>query len=189
MENKVCYKCRKKLLLNNDNFAHSKKSADGFDGRCKSCVNLISKDYREKRGDKYRVNNITRAKELTLNRLKNGLCRNCNTKRLKNSNGLCERHWFGYASKHHLGTMKRSGELKELLEKQEYKCAYTGLILTIGLNASIDHKIPLSVDAEQHNRIENLQWVHIDINLMKKNHLEEDFLKYIKLIYENRLSR
>lgn len=69
---------------------------------------------------------------------------------------------------------------------QDYRCAYTGIKLIPALNASIDHKIPLSTDADQYHKIENLQWVCLDINTMKRNHSEEVFLKYIKLIYENR---
>ena len=62
MEYKVCYKCRKKLPLTSEYFAKHKKSADGYDGRCKSCVNLFSKKYREKKGEQYRVDNISKAK-------------------------------------------------------------------------------------------------------------------------------
>lgn len=189
MRNKVCYKCRKKLPLTNEYFARSKKSKDGFDGRCKSCVNLISKEYRKKRGEEYRVKNINEAKERELKRLSKGQCSYCTTKRLPNSNTLCEKHWFEGVSKHHLGTRTKWCEIKVILEEQDYKCTYTGLILTPALDASVDHIIPLSTDPERHNKIENLQWVHSDINRMKNNHSEEDFLKYIKLIYENRLCR
>ena len=185
---KVCYKCRKKLPLTIEYFAKQKNSSDGFDGRCKSCVNLISKEYRKKRGEKYRVDNLTKKKKQQQKRIENGQCRHCSTQRLKNSNLYCEKHWFQYVSKNHLGTMKRWKEVKILLEEQNYKCAYTGLILTPALDASVDHIIALSTDAEQYNKIENLQWVHFDINRMKNNHSEEDFLRYIKLIYENRLS-
>ena len=69
---------------------------------------------------------------------------------------------------------------------QDYRCTYTGIKLIPALNASIDHKIPLSTDVSQYQKIENLQWVCLDINIMKRNHSEDDFLKYIKLIYENR---
>jgi hypothetical protein len=189
MKYKVCYKCHKKLELNSDNFAISKKSSDGFDGRCKPCVNLISKKYRKDRGEEYRIDNISKAKERTLERLKNGKCYNCNSERLEHSNLYCEKHWFQYAAKHHLKSMKQWKELKSILENQKYKCCYTGLELIIGLNAGIDHKIPLSKNANLHQNIDNIQWVHSDINLMKRNHLENDFLNYIKLIYENRLSR
>lgn len=188
MKNKVCYKCRKKFPLTNENFSRNGKSKDGFDGRCKSCVNTFSKKYREKRGKQYRIDNITKAKEQQQKRIAKGQCRHCSTNRLSNSGTLCEKHWFQYASKDHLGTMKRGNELKSLLERQNYKCAYTGLVLTPAVDASVDHIIALSTDAEQYNKIENLQWVHSDINRMKNNHTEEDFLKYIKLIYENRLS-
>ena len=185
---KVCYKCRKKLPLTIEYFAKQKKSSDGFDGRCKSCVNLISREYRKERGEKYRVDNLTKKKEQQQKRIEKGQCRHCSAKRLKNSNLYCEKHWFQYVSKNHLGTMKRWKEVKILLEEQNYKCAYTGLFLTPAVDASVDHIIALSTDAEQYNKIENLQWVHSDINRMKNNHTEEDFLKYIKLIYESRLS-
>ncbi len=185
---KVCYKCRKKLPLTSEYFSKQKKSSDGFDGRCKSCVNLISKKYRKERGEQYRIDNITKAKERQQKRIAKGQCRHCSTKRLPNSDTLCEKHWFEYVAKAHLGTMKRGSELKLLLEKQNYKCAYTGIVLIPALNASIDHKMPLSLDSEQYQKIENLQWVCLDINTMKRNHTEEDFLEYIKLIYENRLA-
>ena len=186
MEYKVCYKCRKKLPLTSEYFAKHKKSADGYDGRCKSCVNLFSKKYREKKGEQYRVDNISKAKEQQLNRLAKGQCRHCSSERLENSDLYCEKHWFEYVAKAHLGTMKRGNELKKLLELQDYRCAYTGIKLIPALNASIDHKIPLSTDVSQYQKIENLQWVCLDINTMKRNHSEDDFLKYIKLIYENR---
>ena len=186
MQYKVCYKCRKKLELNSDNFAISKKSSDGFDGRCKHCVNLLSKKYRENKGEKYRLENISKSKEQQNTRLSKGMCRHDNTLRLENSDTLCEKHWFEYVAKHHLGTMKKGKLLKDLFDKQNGKCVYTGLQLTPALNASIDHILPLSKNPEMFNDIENLQWVHSDINLMKRNHLEDDFLNYIKLIYENR---
>ena len=188
MEYKVCYKCRKKLPLTSEYFSAHKKSSDGFDGRCKSCVNLLSKKNREKKGEQYRVDNISKAKEQRISRLNRGLCRHCSSERLENSDSYCEKHWFEYVAKAHLGTMKRGSELKLLLEKQNYKCAYTGIVLIPALNASIDHKMPLSLDSEQYQKIENLQWVCLDINTMKRNHTEEDFLEYIKLIYENRLA-
>ena len=60
---------------------------------------------------------------------------------------------------------------------QDYRCAYTGIKLIPALNASIDHKIPLSTDVSQYQKIENLQWVCLDINIMKRNYSEDDFLK------------
>ena len=98
------------------------------------------------------------------------------------------KHYLMKISHTRLGSSKYWKELNQLIEKQNYKCAYTGLVLTPAVDASVDHIIALSTDAEQYNKIENLQWVHSAINRMKNNHTEEDFLKYIKLIYENRLS-
>ena len=82
---KVCYKCRKKLPLTSEYFSKQKKAADGFDGRCKSCVNLMSKKYRENKGEQYRIKNISKAKEQQLKRIAKGQCRHCSSERLDNS--------------------------------------------------------------------------------------------------------
>ena len=41
-----------------------------------------------------------------MNRLAKGQCRHCSSKRLENSDSYCEKHWFEYVAKAHLGTMK-----------------------------------------------------------------------------------
>lgn len=71
---------------------HIKKSSDGFDGRCKACVNLFSKKNREKKGEQYRIENISKAKEQRLSRLAKGQCRHCSYERLENSDSYCEKH-------------------------------------------------------------------------------------------------
>ena len=59
------------------------------------------------------------------------------------------------------------------LEKSEYSCFYTGLPLVIGLNSSLDHRIPRSKGGT--NDITNLEWVHIGINSLKSNRSEKEF--------------
>ena len=75
-------------------------------------------------------------------------------------------------------------ELKSLLEQQNYKCIYSGVNLIMGENASVDHIKPLSGNPVLNHDINNLQWTTKQINLMKLNLSEDEFLNIIKSIYE-----
>jgi len=65
-------------------------------------------------------------------------------------------------------------ELLALLDKQNRRCPYSGRLLLIGDNASIDHKIPL--DRGGTNDLTNLQWVDYHVNIMKWYRTDEEFL-------------
>jgi hypothetical protein len=66
---------------------------------------------------------------------------------------------------------------KELLIKQGFKCPYTGVPLTPGVNASIDHKNPKSRFPDQRSDWKNVEWVDWKINSMKTFFTKEEFLK------------
>lgn len=78
-------------------------------------------------------------------------------------------------------------DLKNLLKSQNNKCPYTGIELIIGVNASLDHIKPIAAGGK--SETQNFQWVYYDddfnINLMKRDFSHENFLKAIKIIYEN----
>lgn len=62
-------------------------------------------------------------------------------------------------------------ELQELLEKQKYKCALSDILISVdkeNTTASLDR-----INSEKEYYIDNVQWVHKDINLMK-NKLEQE---------------
>lgn len=73
--------------------------------------------------------------------------------------------------------------------KQNKTCALTGLPLIIKqsqrthsideANASLDR-----IDSSKDYTPDNIQWIHKDINFMKNNFSENEFLQYCKLIYE-----
>jgi len=58
-------------------------------------------------------------------------------------------------------------ELKALWDKQSGRCSITNAILVPGKNVSLDHIIP--ADKKGTNTIENLRFIHYNINLLKHN--------------------
>jgi hypothetical protein len=82
--------------------------------------------------------------------------------------------------------------IQQLLEKQNYKCALTGLVICGSRNtvkkcstyqeqtASLDR-----IDPTKGYTTENVQWVHKNINNIKHNFTEEQLLQYCKLIIKH----
>jgi len=71
--------------------------------------------------------------------------------------------------------------LRALLERQEYRCALTGVDLTPD-TCGLDHIEPLGRGGE--NAISNCQFVLRAVNHMKGSLSQEDFLEYCRKIYE-----
>lgn len=82
--------------------------------------------------------------------------------------------------------------IQKLLEKQQYKCALTGLDIKCTRNrrkksstyeeqtASLDR-----IDSSKGYIKGNVQWVHKDINYMKQEYPQEYFVKICKLVAAN----
>lgn len=77
-------------------------------------------------------------------------------------------------------------EIWDLFLKQNRKCALTGLDLKFSTysggndgNASLDR-----INSDLGYTIDNIQWVHKDINIMKMDLSNEELIKYCKLILE-----
>ena len=126
-----------------------------------------------------------RWKALVSERKDKGLCPKCGN--IAVAGFSCEVCWFKNSSFNATGKYKNWRILKELLEGQGYLCVYTGRKLTIGVNASVDHIIPSSRGGD--NSIENLQWVDLSINIMKRDMTHQEFLATIKLVYERDLTK
>lgn len=91
----------------------------------------------------------------------------------------CFTHWAH-------NTTKGSREVRDALvakwAAQGGRCAYTGVQLTPGVNASIDHIVPRSKGGE--HCAENLQWVCKQINRMKTDMTHEEFVETCAVISE-----
>jgi len=85
-------------------------------------------------------------------------------------------------------------EVLELLKKQNYKCKISGINIKLaktlkehknrGTTASIDR-----IDSNKGYTIDNIQWVHKDINIMKNKHSLEYFLYLCRSIYEENFKK
>lgn len=74
-----------------------------------------------------------------------------------------------------------------ILQKQNYKCALSGIILEFDTYQR-EHKTTGSIDRIDSSKgyVEgNIQWVHKIVNSMKCDHNQDDFIYFCKLIAKN----
>ena len=67
----------------------------------------------------------------------------------------------------------------KLIEKQKYRCALSGVELTPE-TAALDHIVPITDGGG--DDIDNLQWVHEEINRMKGTMDNDQFIKTVKRV-------
>lgn len=78
------------------------------------------------------------------------------------------------------GTTVRYKELLDLFNKQQERCKYTNRLLTFQVDCELDHIIPKSKGGG--DVIDNLQWLHRDVNKMKYDLTEATFIASVKEI-------
>jgi len=157
----------------------------------------------------------------SLHRLLNGVTKSCgclskessqkNGKNLESHKKASKKLWTGTKdiSGRHIYTIKNNAKkrniefilskeyLQELLEKQNYMCALTGLSIKCGRSpdknystyeeqtASLDR-----IDSSKGYIKDNVQWIHKDINKIKQNFSEKQLIDYCRLIlnyYDKRI--
>lgn len=84
----------------------------------------------------------------------------------------CEECWLKALAKRFLGSRHRGLELKEILIRQSYRCALSGVLLRLGLNASLDHILPKALGGT--NDVTNYRWVHTRVNQLRGNLSDEE---------------
>ena len=174
---KTCTKCKKELPPTEFHKNNTKK--DKLSNVCKSCSNLATREWQEKN----REHHNKQQREQKANRNKKGLCRHCLNERIKNST-MCEKHWYEDISARHFKTTKYGEFLKNLADRQKYKCAYTDEILIPATNMSLDHITSNHDDSSKKEDLNNVQWVTKDINLIKNKLSHQSFIDLCKYIYE-----
>lgn len=110
------------------------------------------------------------------------LCVDCGNKTNSVDYKRCPVCYLKMISINVFGTNKKYVELLNLFEKQNCKCAYTDKDLILQENCELDHIIPKSRNGS--NSIDNLQWLHRDVNKMKHDLTEKEFMTTIREIIE-----
>jgi hypothetical protein len=139
-------------------------------GLCVECSNPVNNSIRcdacNKRRTENRKKNYQEWKE-------KGLCCQCGKETLNNKN-YCEKHYLMKISHARLGTQTYWKELKKLIEKQDYKCALTGDVISFDMNIELDHKLPKYRGGL--NDLLNVQWVTKEANWFKRALTETELL-------------
>ena len=106
-----------------------------------------------------------------------GGCELCKLPRVMGNR--CLRHWF-YRMAASCGSARRGPLFQEMFERQGGRCAFTGVVLVPGENASLDHIIPLSRGGD--DSIENLHWVTKEVNRVKADLTAAEFVEMCRTV-------
>ena len=97
---------------------------------------------------------------------------------MENSACFCRKHWLVQAAwRAGLRGSKVGEAVEEMLIRQNYKCAYTGVVLVLGVNASLDHIKPRLEHPDLLGQISNLEWVDETVNRSKGKMSRERFIE------------
>lgn len=177
-----CEDCNKEMVLKNQIRNKDRKKT----GSCRTCGEPAIAGLT--RCQKCRESLSKRAKKLREGRIANGVCQVCgNSESLISTRKLpiCEVCYFKERSLHVLKSPKYWEMLKEKLEAQNYRCAYTGIELILGVNDSADHIFPSSRFPHLETNPDNIQWVCRIVNFMKRDYTPDEFLTIIQRIAES----
>jgi hypothetical protein len=112
-------------------------------------------------------------------KLKEGkICTSCCKCEVVGKSCLCEICTLKKTSRAHFKTTAHWEELGHKLVAQNCRCPYTGLRLHPGTNASLDHIVARSEGGP--DTLENVEWVHVWINLMKNRMGKEEFAEELR---------
>lgn len=169
MDYKVCTKCKEEKEITS--FYKMTSSKDGFSYQCKTCIKQYT--------DKYTTLGISKERQKIKSRKDNlkGQCSSCKRERLSTSK-FCLYHFvYSIVNVWKLPKDKLENTIQGLIEKlefSEYTCHYSGLKITPGFSASVDHRIAKSRGGT--HDLSNLVWCHRIINSMKCELSEKEFI-------------
>jgi hypothetical protein len=95
---------------------------------------------------------------------------------------FCKPCYFKKTSIDCLKTARHAEVIGEKLKAQNYRCAYTGELIELGINDSLDHILPISRFPELRSDPANVEWVTRKVNCMKWDSTREEFLETARLV-------
>lgn len=147
---------------------------------CSRCGEL--RDGPQKACSKCRKHQRESACSRRIKKFENGACTQCGRAHV-GTTVLCDYCILRAAARRYLGSSKQWRKLRELLESQNSRCAYTSVPLSLGDNASVDHKIPRAMGGLNHD-IKNIQWVTWAVNRSKTDLSHEEFVEMCHRVAE-----
>lgn len=121
---------------------------------------------------------VEKQRETRASRKERGLCECCGKCPNDSKSTRCEDCILKSIAGKHLGSERRWKEIKDLFDTQNRLCPYLQKTIYVGSTASLDHKTSKSNGGT--DDIENLEWIHININQMKWNMDKEEFICWLK---------
>ena len=110
-----------------------------------------------------------------------GICQNCNVQKEWTTIKLCFKCWIKKITRKRVGKGEDNYNAVMLLwEQQSGKCALSGEPLIPGLNAHLDHIVPVSKGGSC--EISNMRWLDGRVNILKSNKSDEIFLEELPTI-------
>ncbi len=100
----------------------------------------------------------------------------------KASVSLCETCYLKKQAHRHLGETAKWMVILKILENQNWKCAYTGDQLVLGVNDSLDHIFPKFTHPLLAEDPSNLEWTTRAVNIMKRAMSPDQFLEIVRRI-------
>lgn len=168
----LCISCRdKKTADSSKRYATAK-----LNNLCGYCNEQPSNGLRY--CDKCRIDRLKRDALRRRERAERGLCVTCGKDKAEQRTLVCELCTLKQMAKFHLGSFKNHKQLWELWKAHEGKCAITGVPIALGGWASLDHIIPVSKGGT--NDTCNLRFVHLWINRMKMDMMDDDFIPLLE---------
>ena len=108
-----------------------------------------------------------------------GLCCQCGKQTIVGKT-VCETHYLKQVSYDRLGTAKYWRDLKDLVIKQDFKCALTGDEMSFEKGMELDHIITKKINGK--DELLNVQWVTSKANRFKGASTQEELLEICKKI-------
>lgn len=178
---KICTVCKE--YRNIEEFHNDSAFSSGKHSQCKYCRTKRAGEWNKKNPERHRRNRYS----ATRDRLSKGLCKHCLSTRLPNHKNYCELHYINSLSNCHfkgknIDYMDITIKLQAKLHNQNYICPYTGETLILGLNAHLEHILPVSRFPEYRYDLDNLEWVIKEVNQAKYNLTKDEFIIMCKRI-------
>lgn len=111
-----------------------------------------------------------------------GVCMSCNKPSTHSSN-YCRNHWLENNIGKYGFKRDQYDAMWDKLERQDFRCHYTGVMLVPGVNASLDHRIPRSRGGDL-SEMDNCVWCDRLINAFKNDLTESEFIERCRLVVE-----